>query len=816
MKLTTCIILLLISFASQAQEFFKLRGYVTDISSNPIEGAYIRVTDLGTGTISNAKGQYEIRLPEGIHRVSFSFIGYESQRIDVVVNKNTTQSVRLKIDDNQLKLVEINNKRKDLSYDIIRQVIEQKEKYASQYITQKRSLYVKSRERTTTSKGMNKPSELDGGDEINPFSVKKDSVTDLNLFEGKFIQHKREPNGFKEEKIAATKFGSQRTLFYTSTTDADFDFFQNLIFCKKLGDNAYVSPIANTAFLSYKYKLLGSYFDKSQKIYRIRVTPRKIGNALFKGEIEVWDSVFLIKSLDLNFSKNSLILYDDFNLNQTYTFDSGYYLLVNELLSWSIKSKKNNISGKCNVLYTDYVFDSTYAKRYFSAQVGIAKEDAYEKDTTYWAKIRPIPLTDEEYRFIQYQDSLNRIKTSQVYLDSLDSAFNKVTALEVLWQGFGFINREKKTLITLDPAIGLIDPVAIGGFRLRYSASYYKKFVNRKSIVVSSFLNYGFRNEDLKGNLGIRHLYNPKKLSSISINAGKYFGFVNNFATITDIFNRSNFFEEQYISIFHRTELFNGFYTSTGLRNTVRSDLGNFKFNPQFDEAFENNIAQNFATHSAAILSLGFSYTPKQLYLQEPKEKIILGSRLPTFNIAYSQGLNKFLGSSANFKTLDFTINQKFNIGVIGSSKYSVNIGGFIDTSNIRIMDYRYQRGGDPFLLIPPMFGYQLIDSTFPTFGAVLETHYTHQFNGFLTSKIPGLKQLGIRTMVGGGFLYVPERDYQYSELLAGINRIFKVGKERVKFGLYYIIAQSNVQGFSSGFKFSLNPYNADTSTWSF
>lgn len=816
MKFALTIFLFLISIAVEAQEFYMLRGYVTDISSNPIEGAYVRVTDLGTGTVTNEKGQYELRLPEGIHRVSFSFIGFESQRLDVVVNKNTTQNARLQIDESQLKTVEINNKKKDLSYEIIRKVIAQKTNYINQYTTQKRGIYVKSRERKSSNNSPTKPSNEDEDEDIDSFAEKKDTVANLNLFEGEFIQHKQNPNGFKEEKIAATKLGSQRTLFYTSTTDADFDFMKNLMFCKKLGDNAYVSPIGNTAFISYKFKLLGSYFEGTQKVYRIKVTPRQTGNALFKGEIEVWDSLFLLKSVNLNFSKNSLILYDAFNINQTYTYTSGRYLLSKELLTWSIKSKANSIFGECNILYTDYAFDSSYAKRYFNAQVGIAKEDAYDKDTSYWAKIRPIPLTDEEYRFIQYQDSLKRVRTSQVYFESLDSAFNKVTALEVLWEGFGFINRKKKTLITLDPAIGLIDPVAIGGFRLRYSASYYKKFENRKSVRVSSFLNYGFRNEDLKGNFGIRHLYDPKKLSSISINAGKYFGFVNNFATITDIFNRSNFFEEQYLSLFHRTELFNGFYTGVSLRNTLRQDLGDFQFNPRFDDAFDNNIAQNFATHSAAILSIGFSYTPKQLYIQEPKEKIVLGSRFPTFNITYSQGLNGFLGSSADFKTLDFTINQKFNIGVIGNSEYSINIGGFIDTSTIRVMDYRYQRGGDPFLLIPPTFGYQLIDSTFPTYSAVLETHYTHQFNGFLTSKIPGLKQLGIRTMVGGGFLYVPERDYQYSELLTGINRIFKIGKERVKFGLYYIVAQSNVQGFTSGFKFSLNPYNADTSTWSF
>lgn len=803
------------SLTSFAQNYYSLRGYVTNKKAEPLVGVYVRVADLGVGTVTNEEGQYELNLIEGIHRVSLTYIGYKTKRLDIVVQSNTSQNVRLEVDENKLKTVEISNKKKDLSYEIIKKVIENKAKYQEQFITQKRSIYVKSKENNTyLKKEKNKDSELEE-ENAYPFS-KTDSIPKYNLFEGEFVQHIQKPKGFKEEKIAAKKYGNQRSLFFTTTTEANFDFNQNLIFCKKLGDNSYISPISNSALLAYKYRLIGSKFEKGKKIYKIKVIPRKMGNALFKGTIEVWDSLFAIKSVQLQVNKNSLVLYEKFSIAQDYAFIEDKHLCINELYTWEIKTNSVKTEGECTVIYDKYLFDSLYAKRFFNAEIGTTKEDAYEKDTAYWDDIRPLPLTDDECAFMQYQDSLMRLRTSKVYLDSIDSVFNKITWIKALWEGFGIINREKKTLLTFDPAIGLLDPVAIGGFRLRYSASYFKKFENRKAIRISPFLNYGFRNQDVKGNIGVWHLYDPKKQSSFSINAGNYFGFVNNFATISDIFNRNNFFEESYLSIYHRTELFNGFYLGTGLRNTIRKDLGDFKFNPEFDEVFENNKAQTFDTHSAAILNIRVSYTPQQLYIQEPKEKIILGSRFPTFRLNYRQGLDNLFGSSAIFKTLDFSISQKFNIGIIGSSEYNINLGGFLDTSSIRIMDYRYQRGGDPFLLIPPMFGYQLIDSTFPTFRAVLETHYTHQFNGFLTSKIPGLKQSGIRTMVGGGLLYVPESNYQYSELLTGINRIFKIGRERLKIGIYYIVAQSNVQGFTSGFKFSLNPYNADTSTWSF
>jgi len=801
-------------FLASAQNFHTLRGYVTNIGAEPLVGVYVRVTNLGVGTVTNEKGQYELNLPEGLNRVSYTFIGYEQQRVDLVIKNGITQNRRLLVSESQLKTVEINNKRKDLSYEIVKKTIENRELYANQYKTQKRHIYIKSVEDNTyTGSKEDKDKALEKDPSL---MFSNDSMPDYNLFEGDFEQHKQNPNGFKEEKNAAKKLGNQRTLFYTSTTDADFDFNKNLISIKKLGDNAYISPLSSTAFLAYKYKLVGSRFVDGQKIYTIRVSPRKMGNALFKGEIEVWDSLFALKSVDLEVNKNSLIRYDKFNIKQEYYFENGKRVLSSEYFTWHIKTNKLKTHGHCSVTYTDYQFDNTYPKRYFNAEVAVTKEDAYEKDTSFWAQIRPIPLTTDENRFINYQDSLQRVRTSKVYLDSIDSVYNKLTLGKALWNGFGHINREKKSTWNFDPSIGLIDPVAIGGWRLRYSVSYFKKYESRKWISIAPFINYGLRNNDVKGNLNVRYRYDPKKLSTVSLNVGKYFGFVNQFATLTDIFNRSNFFEQNHLYLYHNTELFNGFYLNTGVQNILRQDLGDFQFNPDFDSVFVNNRPSKFDTHSAFEAIISISYTPKQLYIQEPKEKIILGSKFPIFSLTYKHATPKVFGSSTKFKSMDLGIRQKFNVGIFGTSEYSVSLGGFIDTSKLRIMDYRYQRGGDPFLLLPPMYGFQMIDSTFSAFSGVVEGHYVHQFNGFITSKIPGIKQLGIKATAGAGILFVPERNYQYSELLTGVNRIFKIGKERLRLGVYYVVAQSNVQGFTSGFKFSLEPYNADNSTWSF
>ncbi len=651
-----------------------VQGYVVDQAGEPIIGAIIRVQNTGGGAVTNDKGQYELLLPEGLNRLHFTYVGYETKTIEQVFTKKTVLNVTLVPKDEEIEAVEVSNKRRDYSYEILKKVIENKEKYRNQFQTQKCDIYVKSVEENIVVK-TDKPKK-DKDEDEDPFA--NDSVPNLNLFEADFVQHRSMPNKIKEEKIAAKKLGNQRSLFMRTTTTVDFDFLQNLIVVRDLGDNSYISPLSNNAIMGYKFKLLGSRYENELKVYTIKVSPRKLGNALFSGTIEVWDSLFILKSVDLSVSKNSLIVYDKFNIKQEYMFEQSKWVLEHQEFDWKIKTGKSTAIGNCIAKYDNYVFDSTYSKKFFNAEIGVTKEDAYEKDTSFWAEIRPVPLTDKEREFIEYKDSIYRIITSEHYLDSIDSIANRITPLKLLWTGFGYINRDKKVNWDFNPAVSLIDPLAIGGWRVRYSFNYFKKFDStRRTINVSPFLNYGFRNGDIKGNLSVNYKYNPKKLSYIRFNAGRYFDFVNNFATFADVFRRSNFFEQSHVYLYHTTELFNGFYLTTGGQYLQRRDLGDFEFAPSGDSFFLDNKPTLFDDHSTFEGTLGITYTPKQLYIQEPKEKIVIGSKYPTFGLLYKQAIPGVGGSSTKYSRLELSVRQLFNVGIMGTSEYNVTYGTF-------------------------------------------------------------------------------------------------------------------------------------------
>ena len=797
----------LTSHVLRAQDYYMLRGYVLNEANQGIPGVSIRVQNSGLGTVSNTKGQYELRLEQGLNRIVFSSMGYKEVQVDMVMDADKVKNIWMEIDDVALEGVSVGSRKKDFSYTVIRKLIEHKDSFRRQYQSIKAEVYVKSVEEL-----INRNKEE--GETVR-YLDQQDSIPSMNLFEGRFIVH-RQGKGYLEEKLAAERHGSQHSLFYTSLTDGDFDFYDNIFTVKRLGDNSFVSPFSTTAFINYRYRLLKTYFIDGRKIYRIQVIPKRFGNALFKGVVEVYDGIWALKSLSLEFPEKLLLSYDAFKVDIEYGFVDSVHLSLEKRVEWTNRTSSTRWKGHAFARYSHIVLDTIYGRRFFGDALGTTAQDAYEKDTSYWSQIRPVPLTVDEQRFIRYKDSIHLMRNSKVYLDSIDSVYNRITWQKVLYKGIGHINRTEKEEWGFSPVLGLLDPLAIGGWRVRYSLSYYKRFENRRSVFVAPFLNYGFLNRDVKGNLHFSTLYDPMRRSRISFDMGKYFGFVNNFATISDLFKQNNFYERTYISLDHRTELFNGFYLSVGADHTLREDMGDFRFGSTWDSLYANDDALRFPNSSQFRTTFSISYTPHQLYILEPREKVILGSRYPTFNLSYSQAWPGVFGSSNKYQYIQLSAQQAFNIGVQGSSEYRISTGKFLDTTDLSVMDYRYIRGGDPYWFTPAMYTYQLIPETFTSFDWFAQIHYLHQFNGFLIGRIPGFKHLGIRSMAGAGFLYVPEHQYEYSEIYYGINRIFKIGRERMRIGVYHVMAQSNQFGLRSGIKFSFQFYDPDNNSWTF
>ena len=63
-----------------------LSGYIKDAASGEtLIGASVYISSLGTGTTSNEYGFYSISIPAGSYQAEYSYLGFQSQVIDILL-----------------------------------------------------------------------------------------------------------------------------------------------------------------------------------------------------------------------------------------------------------------------------------------------------------------------------------------------------------------------------------------------------------------------------------------------------------------------------------------------------------------------------------------------------------------------------------------------------------------------------------------------------------------------------------------------------------------------------------------------------------
>ena len=133
------------------------------------------------------------------------------------------------------------------------------------------------------------------------------------------------------------------------------------------------------------------------------------------------------------------------NLKQNYSYNSKNKIWAKNSQSLSFNAGIFGIkfNGKFNYVFSNYEFLNAFEKKTFGNEVLSFEENANKKDTVYWNKNRPIPLTAEESIDYIKKDSIYLIRSSKTYLDSIDNKNNKFKISSLLF-GYNYKNSFKK------------------------------------------------------------------------------------------------------------------------------------------------------------------------------------------------------------------------------------------------------------------------------------------------------------------------------------------------------------------------------------
>lgn len=305
MKSFVLFLLLIISLFAQSQVFAaKIKGKITDENKQglPFVTVYIEGTTLGS--TSNADGQYFLELADGNYTLVFRHLGYETQTRQLSISgKDIEINIEMKLQSVQLKEVTVSAKDEDPAYPIIRQAQAKRKFYLNQVSKYEANVYMKA-----SYYVKNAPKKI-LGKEIVIVGLDKDRNGIVYLSESMSKYYYQAPKKSKEIMLSSKVSGTEIGFSWNRADNLNWDFYQSSV--NSIGDRSFISPIAPTAMLYYKYKLIGEYKDKGVTVNKIQVIPRTKGAPLYRGFIHIQEDTWRIHSTDLYLTEDSGIDYLD-------------------------------------------------------------------------------------------------------------------------------------------------------------------------------------------------------------------------------------------------------------------------------------------------------------------------------------------------------------------------------------------------------------------------------------------------------------------------------------------------------------------------
>jgi len=569
-------------------------GTVTNEFEEPLPFANVFVQQLGTGTTTDDLGRYELRFrQEGEYHLAFTSLGYESMLKRIMLEGDTVWvNVRLQTSGLELQEITVSASERDPAFAIIRKVIEQKDKHLDATGSYRVQVYMKAVEESST---LNDEPEREpaitvetGGegflleDEAMEFDeldqTDQELLDGLNMVELALTLNHAYPRKYKEERTAYQEYGNTDGLFVPVFAETDFNFYRNMVHLPGISDAPVISPLSNNAILSYKYELVETVMEGDQMVYQIRIIPRKAGNSTVTGTLWINEGHWTVNRLSLDLPSGTLRFSDAFTIEQSYSVqeDSSWVIDRQAFLYETKVNRRKSFIGSTVLSYTDYELDYEFPERFFGNEVAVTTREAYDRSGQYWADARTESLASDESRMVFLRDSIQAYRESPAYRDSVEERYNKISLLELAWDGVGLRNWREKTHIFIGPLASMVDFSPVGGWRVGPYVSRFKRYANGRIWSNSGTVDVGLRNGDIQGNFSSWFRYDPFRMGDVAISGGRSFEAFNEFDAYLNLLQPSNYYLRDALRIGQQIEIVNGLRFNTTFDYSDRRPITGF------------------------------------------------------------------------------------------------------------------------------------------------------------------------------------------------------------------------------------------------
>lgn len=851
-----------------------ISGKVTDENNEALPFASVYLEGTTTGVTTNKEGNYSIELPGGSHNLVFQFIGYKIRKEKIQVaasDEKIVLNVKMELQPYEIGTVTINASGEDPAYGVIRNAIKMRKYYLSQVASYSCDVYIKGLQRVKSY-----PEKFMGYD-VNAEGMidKKTGIFYLSESASKF--YFKQPDKAYEKMISSKVSGNSKAFSFNRTSDLLLDFYKNVVNVQVIAKRGFVSPIAEGAMFYYNYRLAGTFFENGKLVNKVEVLPKRKHDPVFRGYIFITENTWRVHSTDLYLIKDAGIeVVDTLRINQVHLAVSTlsqrrgvggeakegnqgseaevWMLFSNKLtFSFSVMGFKGNglylsIHSKYNVkpdlsaknpipfatieqtpptsllpkeLKLKKQEEKKEDKVFSTGEMMHVDDDANKKDSIYWAEMRPVPLTQEELIDYQIKDSIQVIRESKPFLDSVDKKTNRFKPIDIIF-GYDHVNRYKKRTTSFSPLIQNVQFNTVQGLVLATELEIQKKYESEKRFYKTLSAAYGFSDKRLNAGLKLLYEFNPKKFTHAAIEGGRrtvqfsekniISPLVNTIYTLLAESNYMKLYQKDFLKLSYNSELANGIYMRSFLEYSDRSPLMNtsdfvlfpaaknykvYSSNDPLDPTKDS--ISSFKQNQSLELRVNLRLRYKQKYVTRPDEKWVYGSKYPTLHLEYRKGINSLLGSDVNYDLLKASVTDRMNFKLLGKASYLVSAGKFINNKKIELMDHFHFSGNKTILSNFDFSDFQLLDYyTYSTRNYFVEAHYEHDFAGFILNKIPLLRKLKVNELAGIHYLYT-EKIQNYFEVFLGIE---KLNLARIDFVMAFSGNQKMSTGIRLGLKF--------------
>ena len=791
--------ILLFLFVKIAFAQTKVSGVVVDSSNEPIPFANLVFKGSTTGVVSGEDGKFYIESPENHTSLLVSFVGFPTQEVKLLKQVNYDFKIILK-EGNGLKEVKIysgkTSKKNNPALDILRKIWERRRKNGLKMFKQYQyEKYEKVEFDMNTIDSAFMKSKIFKGMEFvfkNIDTSKVTGKTYLPIFINESLsevygdnQTKKTKEILKANKNSGLGSGDGVNSFIKDLYN-DFDIYDNYLY---FFDKSFTSPLSRNGIDVYNYVLTDTAVIDNKLCYNIVFYPRRKNELTFKGDFWVNDTTFAIKKINMAITKSANInwvkdiyLEQEFEvLNDTVFLPTRDYMMSDFALRKKEESK--GVYGKRTTLYKNFKFDIKQTDKFFREDLNYIENTVFNKSDEYWEENRFEKLNKDEKKIYTMIDTLQTVKRFK-------NMYNLVSIL-----GSGYIRLGKFEYGPLFSTVGYNE---VEGWRLRVGGRTY--FGPNDLWRIQGYTAYGF--EDNKFKYGISGKWMIDKKNRIILLGGNRRDVEQIGASLTstnDVLGRS------YASSGLFTSGANGKLTNINL-TTIAAEIEPFK-NLTFQLGFsyrtlesasetfkldyyiDNTSTSTKSNVTQSELNFQVEFTPNKKTMGYGVERRDIASPYSRVFVNYSQGFKGFINSDFEYQKVQLYYKQPLIIGAIGRSNFILELGKTFGTIPLGLLSV--VPGNQTYFIIENTFNnlnfYEFVTDTYTT------VQWNHNFQGKLFGRIPGLRKLNLREIIGIKGVYGTVTDenininvtqpglvYQapqkpYWEYSAGIGNIFKV-----------------------------------------